>query len=69
MTKIKKPIDRETSVIVKGRPLCIRITPTMILVREKGRREWLGVGIDAVYSMACKMNAEYLKQERRRGAK
>lgn len=46
MTKLVKPLTRETAVIDyrKNKPLVVELTPTALRIKTKGDRKWFIVG-------------------------
>ena len=80
MTILKKRVRRETEEYNRHRPLIIQIDPadsvhnlpTMIKIKEKGRRLWYEIPLNAVFVEAAKRYAakqikERLKERARKG--
>ena len=53
--RANKTVKRETSTIYRARPLMVTLTPRLIQIREKGRRDAVEVDYAAVYEMAMRM--------------
>jgi len=55
MTKLIKSIKRETEACYRKRPIIIQLEPPSIVrVKEKGRRLWYETSVEAIFSMAAK---------------
>ena len=66
MTQLKKPIRRESDALYRGRHLIIQIEPPSIIkIKEKGRRTWYETSVEAVFVFAAKRHAEKVRQERK----
>jgi hypothetical protein len=65
MTTLNRRIKRQTSAIYRGRNIIIQLEPPSIIrVKEKGRRYWYETTVEAVFSMAAKQFAERIRKER-----
>lgn len=66
MTKLTKPVRRETEALSRGRNLIIQLEPPYVVrVKEKGRRQWFSTTVQAIHDMAAKQEAEHIRKERR----
>lgn len=66
MTKLTKPVRRETEALSRGRNIIIQLEPPYVVrVKEKGRRKWFSTTVQAVHDMAAKQEAEHIRKERR----
>lgn len=61
----KSPVTRETSAQYRRRPLCVTVTPHLLVMREKGRRDRVEIPLDAIYDLGLKMRARALLAEKR----
>jgi hypothetical protein len=59
------PVTRETFIQYRGRPLVVRLTPRTIEIREKGRRDTLGVDYAVLYEFALKLRWRRDQAEKR----
>jgi hypothetical protein len=57
MTKLSKPVRRETATVYRGRPLMAELHGGYIHLREKGRRAGVIVDYRAVFELGWKMLA------------
>lgn len=66
---IHSPVRRETSTLVKRRPLIVELTAHAAVIREKGRRDKVVCPWDACYEMGLKLRARQAREEKgvRRG--
>ncbi len=65
MTLLNKTIKRESKAVYRGRPLILQIEPPSIIkIKEKGRKTWYETTIEAVFTFAAKQYAEKVRQER-----
>lgn len=68
MTKLDKPVKRESysSVRERGssRPLVVELHPTFMRLRLKGRRHFVVVAYDAVYSLGAKLLAAETRRDK-----
>ena len=65
MTALNRRIQRQTNAIYRGRNIIIQLEPPSIIrVKEKGRRYWYETTVEAVFSMAGKQYAEKIRKER-----
>lgn len=72
MTKLNKSLQRETSACFQKRPIIIQLEPPSIIrVKEKGRRTWYETSVEAVFSFAVKRHVERVRagKKARRGGK
>lgn len=72
MTKLNKPIRRETDTIVrdksKRRVLIVGLEPgDVITVRPKGTRKSYSVSVESVYMFAARIEGERIRRERKAG--
>jgi hypothetical protein len=54
MTRISSPLHRETEVMYRGRRLVLTMGPRFLTIREKGRRNDVSVGYEAIYELGLK---------------
>ena len=55
MTKLLKPVRRETAAVFRRRPLIIQLEPPGIIrIKEKGKRTWYETSMEKVFSLAAK---------------
>jgi len=60
-----KKVVRETAAVHKGRNIVIELAhPSIVRVKEKGRRFWYETTVEAVFSLAAKQYAENFRKER-----
>ena len=65
MTILRKPVKRETAATYRGRNIIIQLEPPSIVrLREKGRRVWYETTVQSIFSLAAKQHAERLQRER-----
>ena len=70
MTILKRRIKRQTNAIYRGRNIIIQLEPPSIIrVKEKGRRFWYETTVEAVFFMAAKQFAEKVRKERQQRRK
>jgi hypothetical protein len=70
MTTLSRTIKRQTNAIYRGRKIIIQLEPPSIIrVKEKGRRYWYETSVEAVFSMAAKQFAERIRKERQQRRK
>lgn len=62
---ILSPVRRETSVLMRRRPLIVELTAHAAIIREKGRRDRVTVPWDAAYQMGLKLRARERMAEKR----
>ena len=66
MTTLNRKLQRVTGANYRGRSIVIQIEPPSIIrVREKGRRTWYETTVEAVFSIAGKAFAEQIRKERK----
>ncbi|MGO9016658.1 MAG: hypothetical protein ACLQF0_16985 [Dissulfurispiraceae bacterium] len=66
MTTLNRKVKRETAAAYRGRNIVIQLEPPSIIrVKEKGRRTWYETTVEAVFSMAAKQTAERIRKERK----
>lgn len=66
MTALNRKIQRQTNAIYRGRNIIIQLEPPSIIrVKEKGRRYWYETTVEAVFSMAGKQYADRIRAERK----
>jgi len=64
MTKLSKPIKRETEALYIKRPLIIRIEPpNLIGIKEKGRRQFFYTTVERIYKIAVRDFVEGKKKK------
>lgn len=66
MTKIERPLLRETAAVDRGRPLLIELHPGFLVLRPKGTRQRWSISYQAVFWMAVKTEVEERRAERQR---
>lgn len=64
MTRIERPILRETAALERGRPLLIELHPGFLVLRPKGTRQRWSISYHAVFWMAVKAEVEERRAER-----
>ena len=70
MTKLIKPVRRETEGFWIKRPLIIQIeAPNIIRIREKGRRRWFDTTVERVFKGAVRDWIEIQQAERKKARK
>lgn len=76
MTKLTKPVTRETSITKrdggKVRPIVVTLHPGGLLVAQKGTRRRMGISYESLYDFAAKLLADAQRREkaaRKRGSK
>jgi len=53
MTKLSRPVRRETEALYVKRPLIIQIEPpNLIGIKEKGRRQFFYTTVERIYKIA-----------------
>jgi len=66
MTTLKRKVKRLTAAAYRGRNIIIQLEPPSIIrVKEKGRRTWYETTVEAVFSMAGRQYADRIRRERR----
>ena len=55
MTALTRPVRRETATVYRGHPLCVKLCPRVIEIREKARRDTLVVDYATLYEFALKL--------------
>jgi hypothetical protein len=66
MTRLTKPVRRETGAQSRGRAIIVELqAPSIIRLREKGRRTSYALDIRAAYDLAAKIQGEALRRERK----
>ena len=65
MTKLTKPVARETASLYRGRPLIVELRPWGVVLREKGRRLAVPVDYRAVYDLGFKIMARAAAAEKK----
>ena len=66
MTTLKRKVKRLTAAAYRGRNVIIQLEPPSIIrVKEKGRRTWYETTVEAVFSMAGKAHADRIRKERK----
>lgn len=61
---IQSPVRRETSTLVRRRPLIVELTAHAAIIREKGRRDRITVPWDVAYEIGLKLRARELMAAR-----
>ena len=65
MTILNKKVKRETQAYYQRRHLVIQIEPpNLISIKEKGRRKWITIPIESLWTYANMREAERLKSEK-----
>jgi len=65
MTTLNRKVKRLTAAAYRGRNIVIQLEPPSIIrVKEKGRRFWYETTVEAVFSMAGKQYADKIRKER-----
>ena len=66
MTFLKKTVRRETEAAYRGRNIIIQLEPPSIVrVKEKGRRLWYETSIQSIFNLAARQYAERMQRERK----
>ena len=68
MTTLDRPVTRLTRAQLQGRQLVLRLEVggKLVRLREKGRRRWHTIAIDAIWWAAVRITAAEQAQERKR---
>jgi hypothetical protein len=71
MTKLTKPVTRESACTERGVPLIVTLCPRHLEVRVKGRRKHYTISYDACLWLAVKREADEARREKqiRKGRK
>lgn len=64
MTKIERPLLRETAALERGRPLLIELHPGFLVLRPKGTRQRWSISYDAVFWTAVKAAVKEQRAEK-----
>ncbi len=66
MTTLKRPVKRETEAMYRGRNIIIQLEPPSIVrVKENGRRLWYETTIHSIFNLAARQYAEKQQRERK----
>lgn len=67
MKRPTRTVKRESIVTYRGRPLVLIVPPMadVLLVREKGRRKALEIDILSIWSVANKLSAAKIREQRK----
>ena len=65
MTRITKPVSRESDALDRGRPLIVTLHPRHLEVRPKGTRQRYTISYDACLWLAVKRILEEQRRERK----
>lgn len=66
MTRLTKPVTRESALTDRGRPLIVTLHPRHLEIRLKGTRRPYVIGYDVAMWFAIKRDLEIHRRERRR---
>ncbi len=70
MTKLNKCVRRETDAVFRTRAIIIQLEPPSIIrLKEKGRRRWYETTVERVFAIAAKQYAEKVAKERAQARK
>jgi len=69
MTRIGRPIVRETAARERGRPLLVELHPGFLALRLKGTRQRWPISHEAVFWSAVKLAAEKQREGRMKDRK
>ena len=69
MTRIGRPILRETAVRERGRPLLVELHAGFMALRLKGTRQRWPISYESVFWSAVKLAAEKQREERMKDRK
>lgn len=64
MTKLGKPVTRESAVYDRGRALIVTLHPRHIEIRPKGKRKSYSISYDGCLWLAVRREAEERRQEK-----
>jgi hypothetical protein len=65
MTKLGKPVTRETSVIERGDPLIVELHPKYLVLRVKGKRtSAVSIPYDSAYDLGRKLAARSVTEQK-----
>lgn len=65
MTKLTKPVLRETHALMRGRPIVVKLhPPDLISFKEKGRRQWFTITVTGAFWTAMKVEADRVRREK-----
>jgi hypothetical protein len=65
VTRLTKPVKRETATVVRHRALMAELHAGYLTLREKGRRAGVSVDYRAIYDLGWKMLARQKAAERK----
>ena len=68
ITRLTKPVIRESAVIERGRPLIVTLHPRHLAIRVKGLRRIYTIAYDAALWLAIKREFELKRREHRHGS-
>ena len=69
MTRIGRPIVRETAARERGRPLLVELHPGFLAFRLKGTRQRWPISYESVFWSAVKLAAEKQREDRMKDRK
>ena len=64
MTKLTKPVTRESASMDRGRPLIVTLHPRHLEIRPKGTRHKYAISYDACVWLAVKRDMEEKRREK-----
>ncbi len=64
MTKLTKPVSRESACLERGVPLIVTLHPRFLEVRRKGTRQRYTISYDACLWLAVKRDLEEQRREK-----
>ena len=67
MTRLTKPVTRESACLDRGVPLIVTLYPKHLRLRVKGTRKFYTVAYDACMWLAVKREAEEQRREKLKG--
>jgi hypothetical protein len=66
MTILNRTLKRETAAAYRGRNIIIQLEPPSIVrVKEKGRKIWYETTVNQIFNMAAKQYADKVIKERK----
>jgi len=65
MTRLEKPVTRESAAFDRGRPLVVTLHARHLEVRPKGTRHGYTISYDACLWLAVKREADEKRREKR----
>lgn len=66
MTRIERPLLRETATVERGRPLLIELHPGFLVLRPKGTRQRWFISYETIFWTTVKATVEERRAEKQR---